>query len=594
MPVASLRSCGIGLALATLSACFAGPVDRSPHASEDDLRTRPVPVDTTLPDVDAISYALELEAFDVARHETFAATVEGSYVVTGDLTELALDFDGNTIDDVEIDGVAATHRRDGATLVIALPAPVARGAKLTSRVRYHGDVVQADGANANDFSAFGGLNVRQRNADGKRIYSSINWPSKARRWLPLRDHPRDGATFATKLTFPASFTVLSNGKPVSRTENPNGTSTWVYDAPTPMPTYDFHVAAYEDWTVVESRSASGVPVRTYSYASARSAENTVYGDLTKALDYYEGAFGPYRWGTASFLEVPIFGGGMEHASVVSMDETLFGNLEEARTTAIHELAHHWSGNLVRIRTWNDFWLSEGFTEYLTARFLGANDGPEAKAKAYRDYLQATLAADAGAGHPVRPSSDRGSEIDVLSIFDAISYQKGALVLRALEPVVGETELATFLKGWFDRHAFAAVTTADFQAELERATGKDLSKFFAGFVFGVHHPEVRVTFSAQGSETEVTVEQLQTKGPAEGFAFPLAVDLVGDAGETKRVTVELTSKLTTKRFSTTRATRSIVVDADETMLGTVVCGAGTGDCKAGFRCLARPVSVCVPL
>ena len=82
---------------------------------------------------------------------------------------------------------------------------------------------------------------------------------------------------------------------------------------------------------------------------------------------------------------------MEHASVVSMDETLFVDPVEARKTAFHELAHHWSGNLVRIRTWNDFWLSEGFTEYLTARFLSANDGPEAKKTVFRGYLTEALA-----------------------------------------------------------------------------------------------------------------------------------------------------------------------------------------------------------
>ncbi len=586
---------GAAFALATLSClagCFAQAGAPPPDAaSEDELRFRATVVDKSLPDVDSMGYEIDLRVNDVPGRETFAGDVKGSYIATRDLAELSLDFEGNEIEDVLIGGRTATYRREGAKLIIKLPQPVAAGHAFTSRVRYHGTVVQADGANPNDFAAFGGLNVRQHNAERKRIYSSLSWPSKARRWLPLRDHPSDGAMLAMNLTFPKSFTVVSNGKQVGRNENADGTSTWHYEALTPMPAYDFHVVAYENWKVDETHSASGIPVTTYTYANAERSQHAVYGDLPKALDFYERNFGKYRWGSASFIEEPIFGGGMEHASVVSMDETLFPDPVEARTTSFHELAHHWSGNLVRIRTWNDFWLSEGFTEYLTARFLSANDGPEAKKKVFRGYLTEALAADRGNAHPVRPADP---EVDVLTIFDATSYQKGALVLHALERVVGEDKLTEFLKGWFDRHAFSAVLTSDLQKELSDASGKDLSKFFEGFVYSAYHPEVRVTFAASGAETEIKVEQLQTKGPLSGFVFPLDVDLVDDAGHSERVSVDVTGKTATKKVRTAHTPVSVVVDADELMLGTLTCGQSGGpDCKTGFRCQGGTVSVCVP-
>ena len=587
------RSSAVATALAILPACFAQQGAPPPDASsEDELRFRTPTIDTSLPDLDAVGYEIDLRVTDVPGHETFTADVKGSYVATRELTELALDFDGNTIDDVQIGGRSTTHRREGSRLVIKLPQVVANGRPFTSRIRYHGTVVQADGANPNDFAAFGGLNVRQHNAENKRIYSSLSWPSKARRWLPLRDHPSDGAMVAMNLTFPKSFTVVSNGKQVSKTDNTDGSSTWRYEALTEMPAYDFHLVAYEGWTLDTTPSASGIPITTYMYSNAHRAQKSIYGDLPKALDFYESKFGKYRWGSASFIEEPIFGGGMEHASVVSMDETLFSDAAGARKTSFHELAHHWSGNLVRIRTWNDFWLSEGFTEYLTARFLSANDGPDAKKTVFRGYLTQALAVDKSNAHPVRPADP---EVDVLSIFDAISYQKGALVLHALERVVGEEKLTAFLKSWFDRHAFTAVTTSDLQKELSQAAGQDLSKFFEGFVFGGYHPEVRVTFAAvAGGETEVKVEQLQTKGPANGFVFPLDVDLVDDAGHSERVAIEVTGKTTTKRVRAARVPTSVVVDADELMLGTVACGqSGGGTCKDGFRCQAGAVSVCVP-
>jgi aminopeptidase N len=272
---------------------------------------------------------------------------------------------------------------------------------------------------------------------------------------------------------------------------------------------------------------------------------------------------------------------MEHASVVSMDETLFRTPKGARTTAFHELAHHWSGNLVRVRTWNDFWLSEGFAEYLTARFVAANDGPAAKAKIYRGYLTQALAADRRAPHPVRPPDP---ELDVLTIFDAISYQKGALVLRALGRVVGEERLTTFLRGWFERHTFGAVTTRDLERELAAATGVELRAFFDGFVYGTYHPEVRVGFRAVADgETELEVEQVQASGPRDGFAFPLDVDLVDDAGRAERFTIEVAQRNTTRRVRAARPPRSVIVDPGEFLVGTVVCASSERPCKDGFRC-----------
>jgi aminopeptidase N len=573
--------------LAAVAACAVDDASVDDETAEDALTFRPGVIDTSLPDVDAVGYEVAIQIDDTHKHEAYKAEVKGTYVATRDLTELTLDLDGNTIDSVMVGTRRAEHRREGSKLTIVLPAPVASGKTFTTRVRYHGDVAQADGANPNDFEAFGGLMIKQRNTDGKRIYTSLNWPSKARRWLPLRDHPSDGAMLAMSATFPKAFTVVANGKKVSQADNADGSRTWRYEALTAMPVYDFHLTAYDAWKVDESRSASGVPIASYVYSSQASKAAPIFGELPAAMDFYETTFGKYRWGSATFLEEPIFGGGMEHAGVVSMDETLFRSVPEAREVAFHELAHHWSGNLARIRTWNDFWLSEGFTEYLKARFMAAHDGPAAKKEVLRGYLRDALDADRSSPHALRPADP---EVNVLEIFDAISYQKGALVLRQLERVVGEEKMATFLKGWFDRHAFAAVSTAELEKELAEAAGQDLSKMYAGFIHSPGHPEVRVSFTAAGgADYEVKVEQLQSAGPALGFVFPLDLEFVDAAGAKERVVVDVTGKRTTQRVTLARAPRSVTVDPDEYMLGTVACDA-TATCKDGFSCSSAR---CVP-
>jgi aminopeptidase N len=552
------------------------------------------PVDDTLPDVDAIGYEIELTVTDAPGQETFRAAVSGLYVATKSLTELSLDFEGNEIDDVTVNGAPAEHRRDDGHVIVKLPA-TAKGTSFNTRIAYHGAVGQAASMSSEPHTAFGGLMVQQSNAENKRIYSSMSWPSKARRWLPLRDHPSDVAQVRIKATWPKSFTVLANGARRSTTENADGSKTWQYEALTPMPTYDFHVAAYQGWKVGASRSStSNIPITTYSYEQSANVVAEVYGDVPKAVDFYEKTFGPYRWGSLSFIQEPIFGGGMEHASVVAMDEDLFSNPSWTRYTALHELAHHWSGNLVHFRQWNDFWLSEGMTQYLTAKAVSDIDGADAGRTTLRGFFTDALDTEATNPHPVAPA---GAEANIYDVYDSISYQKGALIVHMLEGIVGEQPMAAFLEGWFDRHAFgAAVSTDDFQRELERATGKDLGAFFAGFVRGVYHPELRVSLkpSGSGNATDIEVEQIQTQGPSEGFRFPLVVDVVAADGQTERVTIDLTGKTTTKRVQPSFAAKSVVVDPDEHAYAVVACDATT-KCKSGFSCttVRSGFSGCIP-
>lgn len=564
-----LASACLTPACLTTGAAAPGPVAEEPGQSEDAVRFAIGNVDTTLPEVDAIGYDVTLEVDDRAGAESFAADVRGTFVATTALTELTLDLEGNVVEAVTVSGIPSAHRRDGSKLVVTLPAPVASGATIAWRVRLRGSLVQADGKNPNDFSSFGGFMVKQRNAEGRKIFTTLGWPSKTRRWLPLRDHPRDGAMVAFRVTFPRGYTVLANGTAAPPRDNANGTRTWRFEALTPMPTYAFHVAAYAGWTETEARSGSGVPVTSYSYArTAGATRGTVYDDVPKVLDAYETSYGKFRWGTVSFIEEPIFGGGMEHATVVSMDETLFQSPSSARKTAFHELAHHWSGDLVRIRSWNDFWLSEGFTEFLTAKAVEAVDGPDAAKLVFDGYLAQGLAADRWAGHALRPADP---EIDVLTIFDAISYQKGACVVRQLERIVGKDTMTAFLRAWFDKNAFGAVTTADLEKALSAASGKDLSAYFQDVVYTAGHPDLVVSLGAvTAADAEVKVEQTQAGGPAGGYRFPLDVDLVDAAGVKRSVVVELSGKSTTVKvpigggFVPAR----VVGDPEKVVVGTV--------------------------
>src|SRR5207245_5254979 len=59
-------------------------------------------------------------------------------------------------------------------------------------------------------------------------------------------------------------------------------------------------------------------------------------------------------------------------------------------------------------------------------------------------------------------------------FDAITYEKGAAVLRQLVAWVGEENFLAGCRDHFRRHAFANADLAEFLAALETGSGRDLT------------------------------------------------------------------------------------------------------------------------
>ena len=212
------------------------------------------------------------------------------------------------------------------------------------------------------------------------------------------------------------------------------------------------------------------------------AEN-IFETTKQGFAFFEEQFGcEYPFAKYDQLFVPEFNAGaMENAGAVTILESYVfrskptqATVERRAITVLHELAHMCFGDYGTMRWWDDLWLNESFAEYMS--HLAAAQTPDfghawttfasvEKSWAYRqDQLPTT--------HPI--FADINDLADVEVNFDGITYAKGASVLKQLVAWVGQEQFMAGVRSYFGKHAWGNTILADLIAELESASGRDLS------------------------------------------------------------------------------------------------------------------------
>jgi aminopeptidase N len=473
--------------LCVLVACSAPPDDGPGDDAESDATTasfrgvRLGAPDVTLPDFDVAGYDFDLSATPMAEAPSrlsLRGTLRVTFVTTAPLRTARFDYvpegDASSVSAVKWGSRNVPFRVEQGSLTVELGREVAQGRAV------HLTFTLAASPRP--------VGNRGLVYDASTAVFTAHWPNRARQWFPSRDNPRDAAMFALRLRTPQGFVALSNGP--RRTRELGREVETESEQLAPIAPYAFFLGVSPGWQRAEVPASRGRVVESFVHPHHASSAARAFADMPKALDYFERTFGPYRWKNVRFIDVQTTwgGGGMEHVGAIAIDPATLSDAAEARTTSVHELAHHWSGDLVRIARWNDFWLSEGFTEYLTRRFVEDADGVQAAEALWAE----SVAGGRRATHALVPQGelegDPTPRTIMGAIFDNVAYDKGAWVMRVLERKVGRARFTEFLRGWFQRHAYSVVRTEDFERELSEASGQDLRPFFQDCVYGTRNPE----------------------------------------------------------------------------------------------------------
>ena len=327
-------------------------------------------------------------------------------------------------------------------------------------------------------------------ADGEVYLWMTFTPDEARTVWACFDQPDLKAPHAFTVTAPAEWTVLSNsGDPVVEDLGP--ARRWVFPDTPPLSTYNtvvnagpFHEirreAAGHDLGLLARRSLAGVLERD---------ADELFTLTEQGLRFFTEAFGmPFPQRKYDQVFVPEFGGAMENFGCITWSDWFLRRGTPTRAEwdifsryLLHELAHMWFGNIVTMRWWDDIWLNEAFAEF-------AANWAAVRATTYTDAwavhlaggkLTAYLVDQGPSTHPIRqPVADVA---EAMATFDAITYPKGASVLRQLMAYVGEPEFRAGMAAYFAEHAWGNTTLQDLMTALAAASGRDLDIWRAGWL-----------------------------------------------------------------------------------------------------------------
>jgi len=389
----------------------------------------------------------------------------------------------------------------------------------------------------------------------RTIATSQCQSTDARRIFPCWDEPALKASFATTLVVDADHLAVANGAEIANTIDPDGRRRVTFAETMRMSTYlvAFVVGPLE---ITDPVDAGGVPVRVVHRPGQAHLTEFALDVAVHALqwlaDYYDI---PYPGDKVDLLAIPDFAfGAMENLGCVTFREVLLlvdpagasqPELQVVADVVNHELAHMWFGDLVTMKWWEGIWLNEAFATFMETSCSHAYRPDWSVWTTFGRSRAAAFDTDALA-------STRPIEFPVVTpeeaegMFDVLTYEKGASVVRMLEQHLGAEVFRDGVRHYLKTHAYANTETSDLWDALEHVSGQPVRRMMDGWIYQGGHPVIEAEQTPHGlqlTQRHFTLDSAAAE--AKHWSVPMGIRLDNDGTITEhRVLLETESSILT--------------------------------------------------
>ncbi len=343
----------------------------------------------------------------------------------------------------------------------------------------------------------------------------------ARRAFPCFDEPDMKATFGVTLLVDPDHLAVANSAEVERSERDDGQVLVRFADTMKMSTY------LVAWVVgplkaTEATMVGDTPVRVVHQPGQAHLTTFALETAEHALVYFENYYGiAYPGDKLDLVALPDFAfGAMENLGCVTFREVLLlvdperaTRAEQRRLATVinHELAHMWFGDLVTMAWWEGLWLNEAFATFMEMR---CTDDFRPEWEVWAEFgLERSAAFTVDALSTTRPIEfEVHTPADAEGMFDVLTYEKGASVLRMLEQFLGEDTFRDGIRSYLTAHSYANTVTHDLWDALESVSDAPVGRIMDAWILAGGHPVLNV--ERNGAELALTQQRAVPLGAGE--------------------------------------------------------------------------------
>jgi Peptidase family M1 domain len=443
--------------------------------------------------------------------------------------------------DAEGQVLSAERISQDASVRVALPAGLSKGAQSTLIFEYEGTVQSADD------SPVPGLKLAY-------VGDPYTYLLYAGAWFPMTGYGTDRFSATIGISAPSEYTVIGSGssttggmpalavspeapKTIPAKKGAPKASSGVLTIPPGYATHTFTyprasfpgtilIGKYEQTKSTEG----GLEITVYTSEKNKQYAQAYAETASKEFFFYTSSFGPAFSPKLSVVEIPNDTVPSAWAPEIAAIAARTFNPKVSYRLMANCIAHQWWGTMVSPATRNDWWLNDGFARYSEALYVKHVAGEAGFEEVTKDMAVGALA------YISVPLSQVG-KLDVFSPeFQTLVTDKGGSILNMLNWVMGEEAFDKTMREFLAKYSGKSATVDDLRLLAEQISGQQLSWFFVQWLDSTGAPEFKMKYTIYRTQKGFRVVG-EVQQDLDLFRMPvdLRIDTDGKS-ETKRIEV----------------------------------------------------------
>lgn len=495
--------------------------------------------------VDVLHYYFKINLLPVDKSIECESIIT-AVLLNSNLSEIELNlYDNLKINSLELNNTRTEFKRNKNKIYIQTNELISD--TVTIKINYSGKPKRA----GFDGFVFGEVN-------GSNLIYNISEPTYAPTWFVCDDDPSDKTYLDIEITNDSQFVSVSNGV-LQSVKSSKDKKTYHYKTLYPISTYLIAVysAPYKSFQdiYISMDGKDTMNVQYYVLPEHLNQAKVDFADHVDMLQVFSKMFGEYpfikeKYGVAEFLWNF---GAMENQTITGIGYNFLSGRDFFKDTYVHELAHHWWGNSVSPKTWNDIWLNEGFATYCEALYAETKFGKSA----LRSKMMSKFS-----------ENFKGTLYAPKNLFSETVYEKGGWVLHMLRYELGDSTFFNSMRKYYSTYQYSNASVDDFKTVCEMVSGKNLDKFFDQWIYTgdeIPYIDYAYTVNQKDGKNYCTLKIFQTQEKYPEFHFPLDIEIVFENGESESRRIEIESIYTEKRFEVNGQIAKMIIDPENNLL-----------------------------